>query len=62
MRIKKISLLIILLLIISGCTSKINIDISDNIINEEIIIDNQSVPLSNFPNYVPAFKKDNIIF
>lgn len=61
MRIKKISLLIILLLIISGCTSKINIDISDNIINEEIIIDNQSVPLSNFPNYVPAFKKDNII-
>lgn len=61
MKIKKLLGLLLLLILLTGCTTKVNIDISDNIVKEEIVIDNQNVPLSEFREYIPVYNNDAVV-
>lgn len=61
MKIKKLIIIILFLLILTGCTTKVNLEISDNIVYEQIIIDDQTTPKTSFRNYIPVFNKDEIV-
>ncbi len=58
MKIKKIVLLILTILVLTGCTSQVNITISEDNLEEEIIIDDQISPISLFREYMPVYNKD----
>ena len=60
MKIKKIIIIIIFLFILTGCTSTVNLEITDNIVHEQIIIDDQVTPKSSFREYQPVYYKDNV--
>ena len=54
MKIKKIIIIIIFLFILTGCTSTVNLEITDNIVHEQIRIDDQVTPKSSFREYQPV--------
>ena len=60
MKIKKICLIIPLVLLLTGCTATANIVISDNIVSEEIIIDDQTTPRESFRDYIPVYYNDEV--
>ena len=61
MKIKKLIIIIIFLFILTGCTAKVNIEISDNVVQEQIEIDDQTTPKSEFREFIPVYHNDEII-
>lgn len=61
MRIKKIILIVLLLIILTGCTAKVNLEISDNVVYEEIVIDDQTTSRDNFREYIPIYDENIIV-